>query len=177
MVGGEFEAGKKQSQRSSSTRPDSIIVPGCRSPSIQPEADALSRLAGLEALGTVAPEENYRDPGSAARPEPPYSGGDRSHYRRGAWFALIAGVALLAGLALLAVLTGQLLVVVTALTITTLFSWHGLLSSPVVLSYWLLANGTLLFCLLAFLIGRRPTLVISAIMPVTRRGEKGESQS
>jgi hyaluronan synthase len=45
--------------------------------------------------------------------------------------------------------------VVTALTITTLFSWHGLLSSPVVLSYWLLASGTLLFCLLAFLIGRR----------------------
>jgi peptidoglycan/xylan/chitin deacetylase (PgdA/CDA1 family)/glycosyltransferase involved in cell wall biosynthesis len=47
------------------------------------------------------------------------------------------------------------LVVVAALTLTTLFSWHGLLSSPVVLSYWLLANGTLLFCMIAFLIGRR----------------------
>jgi glycosyltransferase involved in cell wall biosynthesis len=64
-----------------------------------------------------------------------------------------------------------ILVVVTALTITTLFSWHGLLSSPVVLSYWLLANGTLLFCMLAFLIGRRfndhPVAVgrVAAIVP------------
>ena len=47
------------------------------------------------------------------------------------------------------------LVVVAALTSTTLISWHSLLSSPVVLSYWMLANGTLLFCMLAFLIGRR----------------------
>jgi len=47
------------------------------------------------------------------------------------------------------------LVVVAALTITTFISWHGLLSSPVVLSYWLLGNSTLLFCMLAFLIGRR----------------------
>ncbi len=46
-------------------------------------------------------------------------------------------------------------VVAAALTVTTSFSWHGLLSSPVVLSYWLLANGTLLFCMLAFVIGRR----------------------
>jgi hypothetical protein len=113
MVGGALEAAKKLSQRSSSIRPDSIIVPGYRTANFQPEADALSQLAGLEAPGTVAPEENYRDPGSAARPEPPYSGGDRSHYRRGAWFAffgVIAGVALVAGLALLlAVLTGQLM--------------------------------------------------------------------
>ena len=273
MAGGGFVAAKKQSQRSSSTRPDSIIVPGYRTPNIQPEAGSLSRLAGLEALGTVAPEENYRDPGSAARPELPYSGGDRSSYRRGAWFRLIAGVALLAGLALLAVLTGQLhvrqflsyvsqsvvsltmpavfgliiaiamigvvvgcvlyrvttryrrltpdapwgsfeesalvhgppslpcsrsgtfrgrvvisliiLVVVTALTITTLFSWHGLLSIPVVLSYWLLANGTLLFefygelhCGRISARSHRPgNLVISAIMRVTRRREKGKSQS
>lgn len=48
-----------------------------------------------------------------------------------------------------------ILVVATALAVTTLFAWHGLLSSPVVLSYWLLANGTLLFCMIAFLIGRR----------------------
>jgi cellulose synthase/poly-beta-1,6-N-acetylglucosamine synthase-like glycosyltransferase/peptidoglycan/xylan/chitin deacetylase (PgdA/CDA1 family) len=47
------------------------------------------------------------------------------------------------------------LVVSAAIATTTLFSWHGLLSSPVVLSYWLLANGTLLFCMIAFLIGRR----------------------
>lgn len=112
MVGGGLKAAKKQSQRSSSIRPDSIIVPGYRTANIQPEADALSQLAGLEAPGTVAPEENYRDPGSAARAEPRYSGGDRSHYRRGAWFAfsgVIAGVALVAGLTILAVLTGQLM--------------------------------------------------------------------
>jgi cellulose synthase/poly-beta-1,6-N-acetylglucosamine synthase-like glycosyltransferase len=48
-----------------------------------------------------------------------------------------------------------ILVVMAAITLTTLISWHGLLSSPVVLSYWLLANGTLLFCMVAFLIGRR----------------------
>jgi peptidoglycan/xylan/chitin deacetylase (PgdA/CDA1 family)/glycosyltransferase involved in cell wall biosynthesis len=48
-----------------------------------------------------------------------------------------------------------ILVVLTALTVTTLLGWHGLLSSPVVLGYWLLANGTLLFCMIAFLIGRR----------------------
>jgi N-acetylglucosaminyltransferase len=78
MVGGRFEATKKQSKRSPSTRP---------------EADAPSQLAGLEAPGTVAPEENYRDPGSAARPEPPYSGGDRSHYRRGACFAFFRVIA------------------------------------------------------------------------------------
>ena len=48
-----------------------------------------------------------------------------------------------------------ILVVVVALTITTWISWHGLLRSPVVLSYWLLANSTLVFCMLAFLIGRR----------------------
>ena len=199
---------------------------------------------GSHEAGT--PEENYPDPGLAARPKPPYSGGDRSDYRRGAWFRffdVIAGVVLLAELPLLAVLTGQLhvrpflsyvhqsvgaltlpaflgfiiaitmtgvvvgcvvyrlrtryrritpgvpwgsfegrsldygppslpcsrsgtfwgrvvisliiLIVVAALTITTLFSWRGLLSSPIVLSYWLLANCTLLFCMLAFLIGRR----------------------
>jgi cellulose synthase/poly-beta-1,6-N-acetylglucosamine synthase-like glycosyltransferase/peptidoglycan/xylan/chitin deacetylase (PgdA/CDA1 family) len=47
------------------------------------------------------------------------------------------------------------LVAAAALTIITVISWHGLLNSPVVLSYWLLASGTLLFCMLAFLIGRR----------------------
>jgi hyaluronan synthase len=48
-----------------------------------------------------------------------------------------------------------ILVVVTALTITTVLSWHGLLNNPMVLSYWLLGNGALLFCMLAFLKGRR----------------------
>jgi cellulose synthase/poly-beta-1,6-N-acetylglucosamine synthase-like glycosyltransferase/peptidoglycan/xylan/chitin deacetylase (PgdA/CDA1 family) len=48
-----------------------------------------------------------------------------------------------------------ILVVSAALATITLMSWHGLLRSPVVLSYWLLASGTLLFCILAFLIGRR----------------------
>jgi cellulose synthase/poly-beta-1,6-N-acetylglucosamine synthase-like glycosyltransferase/peptidoglycan/xylan/chitin deacetylase (PgdA/CDA1 family) len=48
-----------------------------------------------------------------------------------------------------------IVIVSAALGLTTLFSWHGLLSSPVVLGYWLLANGTLLFCMVAFLIGRR----------------------
>ncbi len=42
-----------------------------------------------------------------------------------------------------------------ALSFTTLMSWKDMLSSPVVLSYWLLASGTLLFCMIAFLIGRR----------------------
>lgn len=42
-----------------------------------------------------------------------------------------------------------------ALSVTTLANLHGLLNSPVVLTYWLLASGTLLFCMLAFLIGRR----------------------
>jgi hyaluronan synthase len=48
-----------------------------------------------------------------------------------------------------------ILVVATALAITTLISSPGVLNSPVVLSYWVLACGTLLFCMLAFLIGRR----------------------
>jgi hyaluronan synthase len=48
-----------------------------------------------------------------------------------------------------------ILVVATALAITTLISWPGVLNSPVVLSYWVLASSTLLFCMLAFLIGRR----------------------
>jgi peptidoglycan/xylan/chitin deacetylase (PgdA/CDA1 family)/cellulose synthase/poly-beta-1,6-N-acetylglucosamine synthase-like glycosyltransferase len=48
-----------------------------------------------------------------------------------------------------------ILIVIAAIAVTTLISWHGLLSSPVVLSYWLLANGTLLFCMAAFFIGRR----------------------
>ena len=48
-----------------------------------------------------------------------------------------------------------ILVVVAALTTATLYSWHGLLSSPIVLGYWLLANATLLFCMIAFLVGRR----------------------
>jgi cellulose synthase/poly-beta-1,6-N-acetylglucosamine synthase-like glycosyltransferase/peptidoglycan/xylan/chitin deacetylase (PgdA/CDA1 family) len=48
-----------------------------------------------------------------------------------------------------------ILVVVTALTITTFLSWHGLLNNPMVLSYWLLGNGALLFCMFAFLKGRR----------------------
>jgi hyaluronan synthase len=48
-----------------------------------------------------------------------------------------------------------ILVVATALAITTMISWLGILNSPVVLSYWLLASGTLLFCMIAFLIGRR----------------------
>jgi peptidoglycan/xylan/chitin deacetylase (PgdA/CDA1 family)/cellulose synthase/poly-beta-1,6-N-acetylglucosamine synthase-like glycosyltransferase len=48
-----------------------------------------------------------------------------------------------------------ILVVAAALSITTYTNWHDLLSNPVVLSYWLLASGTLLFCMLAFLIGRR----------------------
>jgi cellulose synthase/poly-beta-1,6-N-acetylglucosamine synthase-like glycosyltransferase/peptidoglycan/xylan/chitin deacetylase (PgdA/CDA1 family) len=48
-----------------------------------------------------------------------------------------------------------ILVAATAITIVTFLNWHGMLSSPVVLSYWLLAGGTLLFCMLAFLIGRR----------------------
>ena len=208
------------------------------------DAELFGSRGGSYDAGTL--EEDYREPELAARPKPPYSGGDHSHYRRGAWFAffdVIAGVTLLSGLVAIAVLLGRLhvrqflshvhqaavsvtlsaalgfiiaiamigvivgcvlyrvrtryrritpeapwgsfegsslvpgppslpcsrsgtfrgrvvisliiLVVVTALTITTLFSWHGLLSSPVVLSYWLLANGTLLFCMLAFLIGRR----------------------
>jgi len=208
------------------------------------DAELSGSRGGSHEAGT--PEEDYREPGLAARPKPSYSGGDHSHDRRRAWFAffdVIASVTLLAGLVALAVLTGRLhvrpflsyvhqsvesvhmstvlgfiiaaaligvvtgcvlyrvrtryrriipdapwgsfegrsldngppslpcsrsgtfrgrivitliiLVVVTALTITTLISWHGLLSSPVVLSYWLLANGTLVFCMLAFLIGRR----------------------
>ena len=46
-------------------------------------------------------------------------------------------------------------VMVAALTITTVIGWHGLLSSPIVLGYWLVGSGTLLFCTLAFLVGRR----------------------
>ena len=58
-----------------------------------------------------------------------------------------------------------------ALSFTTLMSWKDMLSSPVVLSYWLLASGTLLFCMIAFLIGRRfnhyPVAVgrVAAIVP------------
>ena len=48
-----------------------------------------------------------------------------------------------------------ILLVAGALSITTLNNLHDLLHNPVVLSYWLLASGTLLFCMLAFLIGRR----------------------
>lgn len=48
-----------------------------------------------------------------------------------------------------------ILLVVTVLTIATLLSWRGLLNNPVVLSYWLLGNAALLFCMLAFLKGRR----------------------
>jgi hyaluronan synthase len=64
-----------------------------------------------------------------------------------------------------------ILVQAIALSFTTLMSWHDMLSSPVVLSYWLLASGTLLFCMLAFLIGRRfnhcPVAVgrVAAIVP------------
>ena len=101
---------------------------------IWPQTDAQSQLAGPEAPEAVAlteplkvldaelfgvrggsheagtPEEDYREPGLAARPKPPYSGGDHSHYRRRASFAfdVIAGVTLLSGLVALAVLTGRL---------------------------------------------------------------------
>jgi peptidoglycan/xylan/chitin deacetylase (PgdA/CDA1 family)/glycosyltransferase involved in cell wall biosynthesis len=64
-----------------------------------------------------------------------------------------------------------ILVVTAALTFITLVNSHGLLHNPVVLSYWLLTSGTLLFCMLAFLIGRRfndhPVAVgrVAAIVP------------
>lgn len=64
-----------------------------------------------------------------------------------------------------------ILVQAIALSFTTLIGWKDMLSSPVVLSYWLLASGTLLFCMIAFLIGRRfnhcPVAVgrVAAIVP------------
>jgi cellulose synthase/poly-beta-1,6-N-acetylglucosamine synthase-like glycosyltransferase/peptidoglycan/xylan/chitin deacetylase (PgdA/CDA1 family) len=64
-----------------------------------------------------------------------------------------------------------ILVQAIALGFTTLMGWHAMFSSPVVLSYWLLASGTLLFCMIAFLIGRRfnhyPVAVgrVAAIVP------------
>ena len=47
-----------------------------------------------------------------------------------------------------------ILVVLTALTATTLVGSPGGEAARC-LGYWLLANGTLLFCMIAFLIGRR----------------------